>query len=372
MPGEQGKILVAGGYGQVGRVMAHELSAQFPGQVIVAGRSRTKAEALATEFGNGTEARQIDVFASRMLEKILDDVCLVIMCLNQREVSFVRTCLELGIHYIDLSAQYDFQTKVESLDTVAKEHGATALLSVGLAPGLSNLLAAYAKKQFDDLTHLDIFIMLGLGDVHGHAAIAWLVEHLDAEFFVHDSGVPLKVKSFNESRACHFPGISEKRTAFRFNFSDQHVIPETLKIPSVSTWLCFDSSFVTRVISMLARRGIGRLVRLKILRALTINLLSKFRMGSDICTVKVQAHGLINGEQTLREYHVTGHGEAKLTGLVAAEAAKLVMRGGQPKGVFHIEQLVSPGGFIHQLTTLDPRFSYDLAGYCNSGPSTCD
>lgn len=369
MPGEQGKILVAGGYGQVGRVIAHALSSQFPGQVIVAGRSRTKAEALAIELGHGTQASQIDVWASGMLNEILDDVCLVIMCLDQREIPFVRTCLALGINYIDLSARHDFQKKVESLDTIAKEHGATALLSVGLAPGLSNLLATHAKWQFDDLTHLDIFIMLGLGDVHGHAAIAWLVDNLDAEFFVHDGGVPLKVKSFHESRECHFPGIPEERIAFRFNFSDQHVIPQTLRIPSVSTWLCFDSSFVTRRISMLAKRGLGRLVRLKIFRALTINLLSKLRMGSDICTVMVQAHGQINGEQTLREYNVTGHGEAKLTGFVAAEAAKLMMRGGQPKGVFHIEQLVSPGGFIHQLSTVDPRFSYDFAGNCNSGPS---
>ncbi|GJL49186.1 MAG: hypothetical protein NPIRA01_04130 [Nitrospirales bacterium] len=369
MPSEQDKILVAGGYGQVGRVIAHELSSQFPGQVIVAGRSRANAEALATELGHGTQASQINVYDSGMLDEILDDVCLVIMCLDQREISFVRTCLELGINYIDLSAQYDFLKKVGSLDTTAKEHGATALLSVGLAPGLSNLLAAYAKRQFDDLTHLDIFIMLGLGDVHGHAAIAWLIDNLDAEFFVHDGGVPLRVKSFHESRACHFPGISEKQTAFRFNFSDQHVIPQTLRIPSVSTWLCFDSSFVTRRISMLAKRGLGRLARLKILRVLTINLLSKFRMGSDICTVMVQAHGPINGEQTLREYNVTGHGEAKLTGFVAAEAAQLVMRGGLAKGVFHLEQLVNPGDFFHQLSTVDPRFSYDLAGYGYSGVS---
>ncbi len=369
MPGEQDKILIAGGYGQVGRVIAHGLSPQFPGQVIIAGRSRTKAEALATELGHGTQASRIDVNASGMLDEILDDVCLVIMCLNQWEVSFVRTCLELGIQYIDLSAQHDFQKKIESLDTIAKEHGATALLSVGVAPGLSNVLAAYARRQFDNLTHVDIFIMLGLGDVHGHAAIAWLVDNLDVEFFVHDGGVLRKVKSFNESRACHFPGISEKRTAFRFDFSDQHVIPQTLKIPSVSTWLCFDSSFVTQLISLLARIGLGAFVRLKIMRALTINLLSTFRIGSDICSVKVQALGHINGEQTLRDYSVTGHREAKLTGLVAAEAAKLMMRGGQPKGVIHLEQLVSPGDFIHQLTTLDHRISYDLVGYCNSGPS---
>ena len=356
-----------GGYGQVGRVIAHTLSSQFPGQVIIAGRSQTKAERFATELGHGAQAGRIDVNASGMWDEILDDVCLVLMCLDQHDVSLVRTCLVRGINYIDLSAQYDFLKKVGSLDTIAKEHAATALLSVGVAPGLSNVLAAYARNQFDDLTHLDIFIMLGLGDVHGHAAIAWLVDNLDVEFFVHDDGVLRKVKSFNESKACHFPGMTEKRAAYRFNFADQHVIPQTLKIPSVSTWICFDSSFVTQMIFLFAKIGLGALVRVKIMRDLTIKLLSTYRIGSDVCSVKVQAHGHINGNQTVREYSVTGHREAKLTGLVAAEAAKLLMWGGRPKGVIHLEQLVSPGDFIHQLITLDPRISDDLAGDCHSG-----
>ncbi len=43
-------ILIIGGYGSVGRVIASRLSERFPGQVIVAGRNIQKAKVLALEL----------------------------------------------------------------------------------------------------------------------------------------------------------------------------------------------------------------------------------------------------------------------------------------------------------------------------------
>ena len=41
------KILIVGGYGNVGRVIASDLADTFPGRVIVAGRNQQKAQAFA-------------------------------------------------------------------------------------------------------------------------------------------------------------------------------------------------------------------------------------------------------------------------------------------------------------------------------------
>lgn len=52
------------------------------------------------------------------------------------------------------------------------------MLSIGLAPGLTNLLAAHAHRLLDEVTELDIFIMLGLGDRHGKAAMEWICKRI--------------------------------------------------------------------------------------------------------------------------------------------------------------------------------------------------
>lgn len=54
------KVLVVGGYGQVGRVAARALTELFPERVIVAGRDAVKAEACARSLGGDVGWRVFD------------------------------------------------------------------------------------------------------------------------------------------------------------------------------------------------------------------------------------------------------------------------------------------------------------------------
>lgn len=52
--------------------------------------------------------------------------------------------------------------QLEGLQAEAAESHLTTVLSVGLAPGLTNLLALLAKQLMDQTNAIDIFIMLGM------------------------------------------------------------------------------------------------------------------------------------------------------------------------------------------------------------------
>jgi saccharopine dehydrogenase-like NADP-dependent oxidoreductase len=126
-------------------------------------------------------------------------------------------------------------SQIELLDAEAKQHLATVALSVGLAPGLTNLLAAYCKSKLERVTRTDIFILLGLGEAHGEAALRWTIENFNSTYSVWENGVTKQVATFADAkRTVFFHGIGA-RTAYRFNFSDQHVLPKTLQVPSVSS-----------------------------------------------------------------------------------------------------------------------------------------
>lgn len=188
--------------------------------------------------------RVVDILAMDF-GRVLDDIGLVLVCLDQTSTGFVEQCLSSGIHYVDISAQHAFLSQVEALDDLAKRNGAMALLSVGTAPGLTNLLAARAREQMERLDRIDILLHFGLGDQHGQAAVEWMFNNLDAPFHVMENGRALAVRSFGDSIALGLPGRGKKRSAYRFNFSDQHVIGHTLGVPSVSTWVQFDDRFTT-------------------------------------------------------------------------------------------------------------------------------
>jgi saccharopine dehydrogenase-like NADP-dependent oxidoreductase len=152
------KLLIVGGYGQVGRV-------------IVAGRNYHEAEAFSAATGGNVLPLALNVHGGSANADVLQGVKVVVMCVELPDAEFVENCLRLGVHYVDISASYEWLSQIESLQADAKEGGATAVLSVGLAPGLTNLLARYNKMLVDEIRHLDIFIMLGLGEVHGEAAV---------------------------------------------------------------------------------------------------------------------------------------------------------------------------------------------------------
>lgn len=342
-------IVVIGGYGHVGKVICDILGHRFPGRVFAAGRDFEKAEALSSESDRRVLPLQIDLTDARSVEKTLDNARLVVVCVDQEDTSFARTCLDRGVHYVDITASYGFLSRVERLDTLARERGATGVLSVGLAPGLTNLLARHCKDVLGNVRDLDIYVMLGLGEAHGEAAVRWTLVNLDRRFEIRRAGVPRMVDSFEDPKRTVFPGKYGRRTAYLFDFADQHVVARTLDVENVATRLCFDSALMTRLVALLKRTGLlGVLTRPELLNVL-VPLAMRFHPSRDEFVVKVDAEATIGSNVRACSGSISGRGEGYATGVVAALVAERVYTAGLARGVFHIDQLFSPPSFFDRI-----------------------
>jgi len=354
-----GKILIVGGYGAVGRVVSTTLGNLFPGEVIVAGRNFQKAKEFSSELDHKVMPLELDITSISKDEERLANVYIVIMCIDQKNTHFVTQCIQRGIHYIDITANYKFLSKIESLDNEAKNHNSTVVLSAGLAPGITNLLAKQCQSMIPDMRYADIYIMLGLGEKHGEAAFRWALEDLNDQFYIKEEGEKKQVRSFEDGKKTIFPNRLGERTAYRSNFSDQHVIPKTLKIDSASTRMCFDSAVMTCLYALLKKSGLSRILKLRIVQSFMIYLLQLFRFGSDQFVVKVEA-GNNRKQGALYECSISGNGEGNITGLVAAKVAEKLYMSLFSPGVFHIEQLFNPLEFTESLDCNDLKFEERL------------
>lgn len=334
------KILIVGGYGRVGQLIAARLAPHFPRQVIIAGRNFSTAQNVADELGYGIEARTADVSTDEMTD-ILDGVRLVLVCLDQTDTNFVEQCISRHICYIDISADYTFISKVEKLNHSAKVSGATVVLSVGVAPGLTNLLAKRAKEQMGYIERLDIVLEFGGGDHHGQAALNWMFNNLDAEYEVYEHGMARTVRSFRESIRIQIPNQPNKKLAYRFNFSDQYVIRQTLNIPNVSTWLRFDETIMTCLLAKATQAGVSKLFQLLWFRTIVMWLFMNIQMGSEVCGITVQAKGEATNGTKILTLSLTGQREALMTAIVATETARQILIQPSPSGVYHIEQVIA-------------------------------
>ncbi len=338
-PPVDGRILIVGGYGQVGRAIAERLAPVFPGRLAIAGRRFDKAQSATAAIGHGAEARKIDIFA-RNNEIALDGITLVLVCLDQSNTRFVEQCLVRGIHYVDISANNDFLSKVEKLDNLAKKNGAVALLSAGVAPGLTNMLAARVWEGMEFVDRIDILLEIGLGDHHGKTAIEWMFDNLDATYEVKENGRLKSVQSFGECIDIRLPGQRTGRATYRFNFSDQHVLGRTLDAPSVSTWIRFDDRIATWLFAKAARIGLGRLLRRPWWRKVAVWLFMNVHMGSDICGVAVRAIGRSKKGAEELTFGLIGQKEAMMTAIVAAEITRQALSSNPEPGVFHADQVI--------------------------------
>ncbi|ATB49098.1 saccharopine dehydrogenase family protein [Corallococcus macrosporus] len=355
-----GDILVVGGYGQVGQEVVRILAPAFPGRVVVAGRSLDRAEALSRHTGAGTRARALDVTAPDAVAH-LAGVALVVMCLDQQRPSFVEHCLRSGIDYVDVTASQASLAAFEQLSPLAAHTGSTAVLSVGVAPGLTQVLAARAVASLDSVEQLDLFVLLGGGDTHGAAAIAWTLENLAAPFDVYRQGQLHRVHGFQEGQWVHFPGEARPRRAWRFNFPDQRTVARTLSVPTVSTWLCFDPPGLTTLAALSVRWGLGRLLRWPLFRRAMTWLALRAHAGSDACSVLAKAEGHIGGRPVTQMASLQGRREAAMTGRVAAEVARALLTAPRhgPGGVVHLERFVAPEPFLRRIAAAVPDARYE-------------
>ncbi|MCP8952192.1 MULTISPECIES: saccharopine dehydrogenase family protein [Bacillus] len=331
------KIMVIGGYGHVGQQICLQLSEVYPGQVFAAGRSYEKAEQFSHQTNGRVLPFQIDVRQS-MYTDWMDETKLVIMCLDQDDTSFAETCLRSNIDYLDISAKGAY---IEQLAKVQQELNATAVLSVGLAPGLTNLLAAKAASKLTSVEQIDIGIMLGLGDQHGKAAIEWTLDQVHTDYELTENHQRKKVKSFSGGKRIDFGKMLGKRQAYQFPFSDQQTLPSTLHVPSVTTRLCFDSRAATRAFALTRRLGMTSLLTMPKIKERAISLIQSAQMGTDQYAVKVEATGMKGNKIHQAALGIKGRDESQATAQVASAAALHVLSRQFQAGVFHIEELFS-------------------------------
>ncbi len=150
-------MLILGGYGNFGKRIALALAKKNIA-VVVAGRSREKAEGLAAILPAGlVEIAAFDVTKelSTQLKKwrptVVINTCGPFQTSNY---DVANTCIEHGVHYIDLADGRDFVTGISSLDAEAKQHNVAVISGASTVPGLSSAVIEHYKAEFSNIESL--------------------------------------------------------------------------------------------------------------------------------------------------------------------------------------------------------------------------
>lgn len=341
-------VLLVGGAGSVGQRIARIIAPALGERLWVGGRDRARATTVADALG--AQSRALDVSDPNTFKAALDGIGLVVMCLDTSDLTFAHACVTRGIHYIDITASMQVIERLQCLDDLAQTQGAAVLSSVGLAPGLTNLMAKDCVQQSPDaIASLDIHLLFGLGDHHGPAALEWMVDQLHQPFTMADDP-DTPQWSFTKRSTAHFPKPFGPRATYRFNFSDQHTLSKTLGLPKVRTWSTFDPPWMATLLWRLAQLHVLRLTRLRPVRRATVWGLDKLTFGTDGFAMSVEA-ATIDGQQY--RCTATGQAEAHGTAVMTADLIRQCLQTTPEPGVAQLDERYALASYLPSLAAHD-------------------
>jgi len=154
-------IVVAGGAGAMGQITVRDLVELAPDDVdiVVADYNLGAAKALAKSYANkrAIKAIKIDIKNVSSTAKALKGSFGVIGAVqHQLNVPLMQACLKAGAHYCDLGGLFHFTRKQLPLHKRFEKAGLLAILGIGAAPGIVNVLARWSGDEMDEVHEIHV------------------------------------------------------------------------------------------------------------------------------------------------------------------------------------------------------------------------
>ncbi len=155
------KIVVLGGAGAMGQVIVRDL-AEFSNfdAIVIADFNKDKAEELKNSLkSKKLEAQFADLKDPASLAEVLKDAFLVINSTPYYfNVDVMKACLAASCHYMDLGGLFHVTKKQLELNDEFRTKGLAAILGMGAAPGMTNIMAAAGAGELDEVKSIDITV----------------------------------------------------------------------------------------------------------------------------------------------------------------------------------------------------------------------
>jgi len=154
------RVLILGGYGTFGARLARLLARDGRLTLLIAGRSRIKAQLLCDSLDGAAERLPLVFDRDRDPAPLLDqarpqlvvDAAGPFQAYGEDPYRLARACIEAGANYLDLADAAEFVAGIGALDARAREKGLFALSGLSTFPALSHAVIEFLSRDLDAIT----------------------------------------------------------------------------------------------------------------------------------------------------------------------------------------------------------------------------
>lgn len=233
------KIVILGGAAHMARPAAQYLAAKEEiSHLVLADLNLDRVEKFAEELGPKATAKQLDITNTEDLIKTINDANLVMNFIGpyyQFGTKTIETVIEEGIHYIDICDDYDTIMEALTLTERAEEKNVTALIGMGVSPGITNVLARLGSDALDEIEEINTYWVIGDAEPGGFGALIHFFHCIEGKVPTYHNGAYEQIKPFQEntSRTIDFGDPVGKVTLYHIGHPEPVTLPKF--IPNVQT-----------------------------------------------------------------------------------------------------------------------------------------
>jgi lysine 6-dehydrogenase len=254
------RYVVLGGAGAMGRIVVRDLfEFRKPGdEIIIADYDAARAKSAASAFGTHVRAIALDVRDRAQAARSLRGADVLINCIQHHLNLEVMECaLAVGAHYIDLGGLFHMTRKQLRLNTRFQKAGRLAILGIGAAPGLTNLMAALGAAEFDLVREIHCRVAGVDNTKYSYApalpvsySLQTILEEFSTPPAIFTKGKLVFVEPMSGQKTMRFPPpVGMQRPMFTIH-SELATLPSSyasMGVREVTFKIAFDATFIDRV-----------------------------------------------------------------------------------------------------------------------------
>lgn len=231
------RVLIIGGRGRIGSSVAQDLAAHTDAQITITGRDPlgTIPPSLSP---SRVQYQALNLGDQEALRKAIASSNLVVHCagpFHYRDATTLKTCIDEGVNYTDVSDSRSFTLRALEYRETAKAAGVTAIINTGIFPGISNSMVRRDVEQLDEADHIHLSYVVGGSGGAGVTVMRTTFLGLQTPFEVWFDGKWQAVKPYSDRETIEFPAPYGKTGVYWFDMPEAITLPESFPVKTVVT-----------------------------------------------------------------------------------------------------------------------------------------
>ncbi len=232
------QVLILGGRGRIGSSVAHDLATHTQAQITITGRNPASGKQVSSQLGPQVQFLALDLADKKGLLNAIANSNLVIHCagpFHYRDTGVLKTCIEQGANYLDVSDHPSFTLKALECRNDATEAGVTAIVNTGIFPGISNSMVLQGVEQLDEPERIHLSYLVSGSGGSGVTVMRTTFLGLQRPFEAWIEGQWQEIKPYSDREIVEFPPPYGRAGVYWFDMPETFTLPDTFPVKTVIT-----------------------------------------------------------------------------------------------------------------------------------------